>query len=134
MQIPFHWPEPKRDKFIHIRLKDIDTLWSGKFKIISTSDKDEFEKNFCVKIYPNTSAPTVPYTFINVSIKLVDNVTYVVFRPGEDNVIAQYVIENLTQETLLLQQKVFTCVHSLHSIRLTLNSPYHNRVLRQLSY
>jgi hypothetical protein len=100
-QIPFHWPYmTRREKFMQINFKDSDTHWSGKFKV------DQID-NFMLKIRQKTVGPlgTSPFQLVNVSIKSRRGITYVVLRPGEENFIALYQVENQTGSDLLVCQK-----------------------------
>eukprot|EP01122_Echinamoeba_exundans_P011264 TRINITY_DN4424_c0_g1_i1.p1 TRINITY_DN4424_c0_g1~~TRINITY_DN4424_c0_g1_i1.p1 ORF type:complete len:3569 (-),score=802.37 TRINITY_DN4424_c0_g1_i1:9-9890(-) len=100
-QIPFHWPYmSRREKFMQINFKDSDTHWSGKFKV------DQID-NFMLKVRQKTVGPlgTSPFQLVNVSIKSRRGITYVVFRPGEENFIALYQVENQTGSDLIVCQK-----------------------------
>jgi hypothetical protein len=108
-QIPFHWPRMNaREKYLQLNIKGMDTHWSGHFSI------DQID-NFMLKIREKSKAAEGSATaahlgakafhLVNVSIKSRRGITYVVFRPGEDNYIALYQIENQTSQDLLIQQK-----------------------------
>jgi hypothetical protein len=97
-QIPFHWYDLKLDKAMQINFANSNTLWSGSFKVNQID-------NFMVKIRPIQKLPGLQYDLVNVSLKVRDGVSYVVLRPGEDNYLKLYTIENQTTETLVIKQK-----------------------------
>eukprot|EP01122_Echinamoeba_exundans_P016084 TRINITY_DN8049_c0_g1_i1.p1 TRINITY_DN8049_c0_g1~~TRINITY_DN8049_c0_g1_i1.p1 ORF type:complete len:2404 (-),score=554.15 TRINITY_DN8049_c0_g1_i1:64-6402(-) len=97
-QIPFHWSDVKLDKVMQINFANTDTFWSGSFRINQID-------NFMVKIRPRQKMEGHQYDLVNVSLKVRDGVNYVVLRPGEDNYLKLYTIENQTTETLVVKQK-----------------------------
>jgi len=84
-----------------ISIANTDSHWSGKFQI-------EEVDNFMIKIRQKQSVPRgdLPFILLNVSVKQRHGVTYVVFRPGEDNFVCLYEIDNRTNYDLIVTQKV----------------------------
>jgi len=84
---------------MYVRYKGADLNFSGRFRI-------DLVESFSIKMRPKTAANDVYFKRINITIKQLNEVFYVVFRPGEENLVAQYRVDNLTSQTFTLQQKV----------------------------
>lgn len=97
-QIPWHWTDTKLDKLMQINWANADTFYSGSFRINQID-------NVMVKIRPRQKIQGHQYDLVNVSIKVRDGVSYVVFRAGEENYLKLYTVENQTSEPIAIKQK-----------------------------